>query len=267
MTFTIITPNFNGGRFLAETLRSVTDQRDDGVALQYIVVDGGSRDGSLEIIRQYGDRIDLAICEPDRGPADAINKGLLAATGDMVGWLNSDDVYREGALARAAAAMDSAPSAALCFGRCRIVDETGREIRRGVTRFKEAFFPFSSRFAIQSINYVSQPAMFFRRRAAEAAGPLRGDLRAAFDYEFLLRLWRLGGARRIPGPPVADFRWHPSSISGAHFRLQFQEEFEAARADAGPWSPQTALHRLVRWGIVTAYTRMTRRSQSAGHPA
>jgi GT2 family glycosyltransferase len=194
--------------------------------------------------------------EPDRGPADAINKGLLRATGDIVGWLNADDLLYPGALERVAEAMACHPERALCFGHAVIVDEGEREIRSGITRFKEMFFPISSRFAIQCINYVSQPATFFRRSAVERAGRLRQDLQAAWDYDFVLRLWRHGGAARIGKPPLAAFRWHEASISGRHFRKQFREDWEVAARDAGRFSLQSLLHLGVWWGIVGAYSWM-----------
>ncbi|HMP98042.1 MAG TPA: glycosyltransferase family 2 protein, partial [Kiritimatiellia bacterium] len=205
---TVITPNWNGERFLERTLESIREQRNRGVALEYIVVDGGSTDRSREILAAYRDAIDVLIVEPDQGPASAINKGLRRANGDVVAWLNADDVYAPDALTRVVAACAAFPERALGFGRCRIIDEEDREIRRGITRFKEAFFPFSSRFTIQCINYISQPAMFFRREAMLRVGGLREDLKAAWDYEYILRLWRCGGGFVIPGPPLADFRWH-----------------------------------------------------------
>lgn len=263
MKITVITPNFNGGRHLEACLRSVRAQRAEGVELEHIVLDGGSRDDSHTILERHRAEIDRLIIEPDRGPADAINKGFRLATGELVGWINADDVLAPGALARVIDTARRRPKAAFYFGRCRIIDEEDREIRRGITRFKEAFFPISSRFVFQCINYISQPATVFRRSAVEAAGPLRDDLKAAFDYEFFLRLWRQGGAVRVPGPPLADFRWHATSISGQHFARQFREEYEAARADAGRFAPQTLIHLFVRWGIVGCYTWMTR-AQRAG---
>jgi len=256
MKFTIVTPNKNGGRFLEETIRSVISQKESGVDLEYIVIDGGSTDDSLKIIRCYEEDISQIISEPDRGPVSAINKGLRLASGEIVAWLNADDRYLPGALKRVVQVMAVHANRALCFGACRIIDEEGWEIRRGITRFKEAFFPISSQFTIQCLNYISQPAMFFRRSALEAAGPLREDMVAAWDYDFILRLWRQGGAAHVPGPPLADFRWHPGSISARKFAVQFQEEFEAAARDAGRLAPQTWIHGIVRWGIVGAYTLM-----------
>lgn len=256
MKFSIITANKNGGRFLEETIRSVISQKESGVDLEYIVIDGGSADDSLQIIRRYEKDISQIISEPDRGPVSAINKGLRLASGEIVAWLNADDRYHPGALKRVARVMAADTVSALCFGACRIIDDEGREIRRGITRFKEAFFPLSSRFTIQCLNYVSQPATFFRRSALEAAGYLREDLVAAWDYDFLLRLWRQGGAAHVPGNPLADFRWHSDSISARRFNIQFQEEFDAAARDAGWPAPQTWIHGIVRWGIVGAYTLM-----------
>ncbi|MCO6401016.1 MAG: glycosyltransferase [Verrucomicrobia bacterium] len=262
MKISLITPNWNGARYLDACLRSIQQQRESGVELEHLVVDGGSTDGSLQIIERYRDSIDQLIVEPDRGPADAINKGFRRATGELVGWLNADDVYYPDTLARVVAVAEKHPRAAFYFGRCRIVDDADREIRKGITRFKECFFPISSRFTFQCINYISQPATMFRRSAVESAGLLREDLKAAFDYEFFLRLWRKGGAVRIPGPPIAGFRWHSASISGQHFARQFKEEYEAARADAGRFSLQTLLHFGVRWGIVGSYTLMTRKTRT-----
>lgn len=260
LKISLITPNFNGARYLEACLQSVQAQRRDGVDLEFLVMDGGSRDGSLDILHRHCADIDVLVSEPDQGPASAINKGLARATGDVVGWLNADDYLFPGALARVRDTMARHPAAALCFGRCPIVDEGGAEIRRGITRFKEGFYPISFRFVFQCINYLSQPATFFRRTAVQAAGPLREDLRAAFDYEFFLRLWRQGGAVQVPGPePLAAFRWHPQSISGQHFARQFREEYEAARADAGRFSLQTLIHWGVRWGIVGSYALMARR--------
>lgn len=256
MKISVITPNYNGERFLDRTIRSVIGQRAHGVDVEYIFVDGESRDKSLEIVRGYGDAVTKTIVGKDTGPANAINKGLKVATGDVIAWLNSDDMYCDGALKRVAETMEAYPSRALCFGHCPIVDEDGKEIRVGITRFKEAFFPFSCRFMIQCINYVSQPAMFFRRSAFEKAGFLREDFKCAWDYDFMIRLWRYGGAVHVPGGALANFRWHSSSLSGQHFAVQFKEEWDVAVADAGRWSPQAWIHFGVRYGIVWSYNAM-----------
>jgi glycosyltransferase involved in cell wall biosynthesis len=256
MRFSIITPNYNGDRFLEQTLNSVISQAGDGIELEYIVVDGGSTDRSHAILEKYSSDIIHVIREKDSGPAEAINKGLALAGGDVLAWLNADDLYSPGTLHRVQRAMERRPEAAICFGGCPIIDEQGREIRTGITRFKEFFYPFSSRFTYQCLNYLSQPALFFRRRAFEQVGPLRQDMVAAWDYEFILRFWRHGDAVQVAGRPLAAFRWHDQSISGQNFSVQFQEEYAAVRADAGRFSVQTFLHFLVRWGIVGMYSLM-----------
>lgn len=259
MRISILTPNFNGARWLAQCMDGVLAQElAPGDELEYLFLDGGSTDGSLAIAESRRPRLAALVSEKDNGPADALNKGFRMATGDLVGWLNADDAYRPGALAAAAAAARRHPQAALFFGRCRIVDEEGRAIRGLPTLVKNACFPFSSRFLIQCINYVSQPASWFRRSALAAAGGLRADYRAAWDYDLTLRLWRQGGGVRIPGGPLADFRWHMGSIGGTHYERQFAEEWSIAAADAGRHSPQAAIHWFVWRGIVACYGLMNR---------
>ena len=117
MRFSIITPNYNGDRFLEQTLASVIRQRDDeDIDLEYIVIDGNSTDRSHEILDQYAADITILVIEDDTGPANAINKGLALATGDVIAWLNSDDLYYSETLKRVKQAMESAPDAAICFG-------------------------------------------------------------------------------------------------------------------------------------------------------
>ena len=265
MLFSIITPSYNSGHFLEETLQSILAQRNDGVEVELIVVDGGSTDNSHAILDRYAGELQHLIVEKDKGPANAINKGLALASGDIVAWLNADDLYYPGALRRVQSTFAARSDLVLCFGRCPIIDKQGVEIRRFITRFKESFFPISSRFTLQCINYISQPAMFFRREALQQAGLLREDMVAAWDYEFILRLHRLGRGGVIPGGPVSAFRWHESSISGQQFTIQFQEELDAAVADAGRFSLQAVIHHGVRWGIIAAYRLMaSRRNASSG---
>ncbi len=264
MRISVITPCLNAMPYIEDMFASVASQATDGLEIEHIVLDAGSSDGTRKWLEQHGSESARLIFEPDQGPADAINKGLALASGEVLAWLNADDLYAPEALRRVRDAFAGEPDAALCFGHCPIMDEAGREIRRSITRFKEFWYPLASRPMIQALNFVSQPAMFFRRSAFEQTGPLRTDLKAAWDYEFLLRLWRQGRALRIRRPELAYFRWTPSSISGQNFRQQFREEYEAAAADAGRWAPQVMLHWLVRWGIVGIYSLMAAGRTQAG---
>ena len=257
MRFSIITPSFNGGIFLEECIKSVLVQQHPDLEIEYIVIDGGSTDNSHHILTQYSNSINHILIEKDTGPANAINKGFRLATGDIIAWLNVDDFYFPDTLLRVQKFMIDYPDASCCFGSCPIVDEQGAEIRNNITRFKEFFYPFSSRFTYQCINYISQPALFFRGDAVRKIGYLREDMIAAWDYDFILRLWRQGAAERVKGDPLAAFRWHENSISGENFQIQFQEEYDAAKKDAGALSLQTGLHFLVRWGIVSIYSTMS----------
>lgn len=254
----VITPSYHSSKTLEATLRTVAMQREDGLEVEHIIMDGGSTDETAAIVARYAHADTRFISERDAGPADAINKGLKLATGEYLCWLNADDYYAPHALKRAVEALDAHPGKAFCFGHCPIVDADGKEIRRFITAFKEFWYPLSCRFMIRTLNYISQPAMVFRRSAFEAAGPLRTDLVAAWDYDLTLRLWRQGGGVRIKRPELAHFRWTPDSISGRGFRQQFAEEFDCVKQDAGPWALSTFLHRFVSWGIVFCYTQMAR---------
>ena len=255
MRFSIVTPNYNGEKFLAKTLDSILWQKNEGIDLELIVVDGMSSDGSIKILEKYALNIAHLIIEKDTGPANAINKGFALASGDIVAWLNADDLYFPGALQRVREIFERQEGLALCFGRCPIIDENGVEIRSFITRFKECFFPLSSQFTFQCINYISQPALFFSREAMVQAGALREDMVAAWDYDFMLRLWHSGGGAVIPGGPIAAFRWHEQSISGQNYQIQFKEELDAVIAALGRWKMQVLLHHCVRWGIVGAIQR------------
>ena len=117
MKFSIVTPNFNGERFLERTLRSILQQKEDGIDLELIVVDGMSSDGSRKLLEKYAGEISHLIIEQDTGPANAINKGLGLASGDVVAWLNADDLYFPGALLRVREMFERQKGLTLCFGR------------------------------------------------------------------------------------------------------------------------------------------------------
>src|SRR5512133_184424 len=185
---TVITPSFNQGAFIERTVRSVLGQRGD-FELEYLVMDGGSTDETLSILRRYEGRLRL-VSEPDRGQSDAINKGFRLASGDVLAWLNSDDTYAEGAL-QAVVETLSRTGARWCFGECRIIDEQDREIRRAVSRYKRWVSRGYGFRRLLSSNFIPQPATFFRRDLLDEAGPLDESLHLAMDYDLWLRFARL----------------------------------------------------------------------------
>jgi glycosyltransferase involved in cell wall biosynthesis len=180
-TITIITPSLNQAAFIERTLRSVLDQGYEN--LEYLVVDGGSTDGAVEVIERYADRLSWWVSEPDRGQTDAINKGLRRATGEIVGYVNSDDRLLPGALDAVAAAFAST-TRRWVSGACRIEDAGGR-----LERVWRPTPPQGRRFSwLVQPWAVPQPASFWRRELFSEHGPFREDLHYVFDTEFMLRL-------------------------------------------------------------------------------
>lgn len=250
MRITLVTPSLNQAAFLERTISSVLSQEGD-FELEYLVRDGGSTDGSAEILRRHADRLRYVI-EPDTGQANAINKGLREATGDVVGWLNSDDLLYPGALARVARAFSDRPALQWIHGRCEIVDEHDRPIRRWVSAYKHFRCRRYSRRSLLVENYVSQMTVFWRRSALERVGLLDESLHYSFDYEYWLRLSALGDPLYLEDR-IAAFRWYTSSKSGSSFERQFREDEEAFRRHAPRGALLRAHKKLRSAQIVTAY--------------
>ncbi len=183
----IVTPSFNQATFLEATIRSVLLQ--GYPELEYIVIDGGSSDGSVDIIRKYEKWLAYWVSEQDRGQGQAINKGFSRATGDIIAWLNSDDRYCRGALAEVARALNPEKGTAAMVGECARVTPEGRLINvirpKSLTRDDIIEWSFGE-------NLFYQPSCFMASRAVRAAGPIREDLHIAIDYEYWLRLMKFG---------------------------------------------------------------------------
>jgi glycosyltransferase involved in cell wall biosynthesis len=196
----ILTPSFDQGRFLRDCLDSVA--RQSYPRLEHVVVDGGSSDGSREILAAAGDAVDWT-SEPDRGQADAVNKAFARSTGEVVGWLNSDDgLFAVDTVERVVATFAQHPEAGVVYGDAALVDESGRIIRHHRSRWPTGSLPLASP--------IVQPAAFLRRSAIEAGEPLlRVALHRFLDYELWLRL-QARGVRFVHLPAVvAVDRDHP----------------------------------------------------------
>ena len=189
----------------------------DYESLEVLVVDGGSTDESVDVIRRYEGRLAWSVSEPDRGQAHALNKGFERAEGDVLGWLASDDALLPGAVARVVDELDRRQDALLVYGEALFVDEGGREL-----------FPLEPRpFDVEAMvracaNHVVQPGSLFRRRAWEAAGPLNEEGHYLFDFEFALAVARAGAVVRIPDR-LALYRVHPESKSGGGSLLKARD--------------------------------------------
>jgi glycosyltransferase involved in cell wall biosynthesis len=211
----VVVVSFNQARFLGEALRSVLEQEYE--PLEVLVVDGGSTDGSAELVAGFADRLAWWVSEPDRGQAHALNKALERAGGDVLGWLSSDDALLPGAVARVVDELERDRDALLVYGEALFVDEVGREI------FPLAPRPFDVEAQVRTCsNHVVQPGSLFRRRAWEAAGPLNEDGHYLFDFEFALRVARAGKVVRIPDR-LALYRVHPESKSGGGSLLKARD--------------------------------------------
>ena len=229
MRISVVTPSFNQADFIERTIRSVLAQRGD-FELEYLVVDGGSTDGTLDVLRRYGGQLRWT-SEPDRGQSDAINKGLRRATGEVLAWLNSDDTYEPGALATAAELLRPG-GPRWCFGDCKVIDEHDREIRRSVTRWKaHQARRYSYRRFLGAGNFISQPAVFFRRELLEEVGGLEDSYHLAMDYDLWLRFGRVAAPSYVPRT-LAAFRWHGASKSGGGYTRMAWEAFRAASRHA-----------------------------------
>jgi glycosyltransferase involved in cell wall biosynthesis len=179
----IITPSYNQGRYIEATILSVLEQGYPN--LEHIVIDGGSTDGTLDILDRYPHL--TVISEPDRGQADAVNKGLRLANGDIIGWLNSDDTYCPGALAGAAETIDPGKGVCIAMGRCAYIDEAGAPTG---TEHPSEFTGHRRVVEIWRGYTIPNPAVFFHRIVYEECGGLDETLYFALDYDLFCRYTR-----------------------------------------------------------------------------
>jgi glycosyltransferase involved in cell wall biosynthesis len=219
----IVTPSLGQAAFVERTVESVLSQRGD-FDLEYLVQDGGSTDGTLAILDRYRDRISLVV-EKDAGQADAVNRALRRARGEIVGWVNSDDLLRPGAVQAAVEAFRGRPDALWLHGRCDIVDEHDRPIRRPVVAYKDFRSRRHRMDRLLLENYVSQMTVFFRRSLLDRVGLLDASLRYTFDYDLWLRFAAIAPPLYLRRT-VAAFRWHTASKSGSSFEAQFAEDHQ-----------------------------------------
>src|SRR5687768_448734 len=160
----VITPSYNQGAFLEQTLRSVLEQ--DYPSVEYIVIDGGSTDDSVDVIRRYEHRLAYSVSEPDRGQAHAVNKGLLRASGEVVGWVNSDDMLTPGAIDRAVSALEKRAEVGVVYSDFDLLDDTSGGYRRVRTR------PATLVSLLRDGNVIPQPTAFARRSLLDEIGHL-----------------------------------------------------------------------------------------------
>lgn len=225
-SISLITPSFNQGPFIEETIRSVLLQ--GYPKLQYLIVDGGSRDGTVEVIRKYAPWLDYWISEPDRGQSHAINKGMMRATGQLANWLNSDDILAPGALWTVAEHFDATQPDDVLVGHGVIVDDKGRVVFAP----QQVELSFEVLLDWMSHSNFMQPSCFFPRTVAASIGFVDESLRYCMDVDLWLRLAKRCRFRRIPDC-LSFSKSHPDTKTNAERYLMHAEGMELIARNGG----------------------------------
>ncbi|AQG81585.1 glycosyltransferase family 2 protein [Spirosoma montaniterrae] len=238
-SISVITPSFNQGHFIRQTVESVLCQQYP--KLDYTIIDGLSTDNTLSILETYKSQLRL-IVEQDSGQTDAINKGLRSAQGEIVCWLNSDDYFLPGTLQAVGTYFAQHPSCLWLTGDCLIVDEEGTIIQQPIRYYKRLLRQLPVPVYLGLTNAVCQPATFWRRSIHAQLGYLDESLRYTMDYDWWLRL------KSIQPPvvlarPLTAFRIHKDSKGGSEFSRQFEEDYAVLTKYTSNTLTRTA-HRL-----------------------
>lgn len=256
----IITPSFNQAKFLRQTMDSVLSQ--DYPHVEYLVIDGGSTDGSLQIIQEYEGRLAYWESTPDKGQTDAINKGFGRAKGKYLAWLNSDDIYQPGAISEAVAYLEAHPEVGLVYGDCSFIDAEGQKI---------GDFPAAQTdFARLRRGYVHIPqqSAFFRADLWKKVGPLDPSFYFAMDYDLWVRIAREAPMIYLPGHHWASFRLHGDAKTIAADARCWPEMLRVHYREGGSWfSPivfKYGLRKLAAPFINWRRKRMFRKSKNEG---
>jgi glycosyltransferase involved in cell wall biosynthesis len=223
--FSIIIPSFNQGHFISETINSILNQSFKNI--EVLVIDGGSTDQTIEILKKYGDRIKW-ISEKDRGQTHAINKGIERVRGEIVAYLNSDDYYLVNTLETVAGIFYNRKDVQWVTGDYLIVDEHGKEIHSMVSKYKAVFRKRLSFNSLSVMNTVIQPSTFLRRSFVKELGLFNEELRYTMDYEYWLRAIQRSKPVVIK-EKLSVFRIHGMSKGGSQYKKQFDEEMLVAK--------------------------------------
>lgn len=225
MKISVITPSFNQGHFIKETIDSVLNSNYDDI--EYIVMDGGSTDDTVDILKSYGDRI-IWKSEKDNGQTDAINKGMNLATGDILCFLNSDDYYMADTISYVMDYFKNNNDAMWLSGDYKIVDENGEEIQGFVKKYKNLLKSFPNKMTLKVANYIIQPSTFWRKEVYKTIGPFDEKLNYVMDYDYWLRT-----IKKYPlyltKKKLCSFRIHGQSKGGFDFSKQFDEELKICK--------------------------------------
>lgn len=222
----IVTPSFNQAAYLEAAMRSVLEQ--NYPKLEYILVDGGSTDGSVEIIEKYASKLAFWVSEPDRGQTEAINKGFTRATGKYLAWLNADDRLNSNAVAEAVDFLEVHSDVGMVYGSADYIDAQGRVV---------GHFPAAQtdyRALRRGYVHIPQQGAFWRRDLWQQVGPLDPGFTFAMDYDLWIRLAKISKLQYLPRP-WAQFRLHTESKTLQNDQRAWDEMLKVHFREGGSW--------------------------------
>lgn len=224
LNISVITPSFNQGQFIEQTIQSVLNQNYPN--LEYIVMDGGSTDNTLSILKKYENKLKW-FSEKDKGQSEAINKGLKMATGDVVTWLNSDDYYLPHALKKVVEEFEENKEAQWVTGDYKIVDEKGKQIQSFIPWYKGLLRKHTTFNMLSFANFIIQPSTFWKKDIMKDVGYLKEEYHLCMDYDLWLRIMKKYPPTVISSP-LSVFRIHGTSKGKLQYGVQFKEEVQVA---------------------------------------
>jgi len=233
----IITPSYNQGQFIEATINSVLLQ--DYPNLEYIIVDGGSKDESAAIIKKYQDRLAWWVSEKDAGHSDAINKGFSHATGDILAWINSDDIYFPGAVTEAAAFLTDHPEVGMVYGNADLIDDQSKLI--GKFSAKQTDYKRLLRGSV----HIPQATTFFRADLWKQVGPLDNSLFYSFDYDLWVKMAKVMEIRYL-SRVWAKFRIHSQGKTVLNDDLCYPGMLQVHDREVGGWLSWLRIRYIVR---------------------
>ncbi len=249
LKFSVIIPSYNSAKFIGRAIDSILVQ--DYPDFECIVMDGGSTDGTLDILKGYGDRITWKTGR-DRGQSDAINKGFEISTGDIIAELDADDTYEKGCFQKVASYLEKNPGNQWVYGRCRVINDDGREMWKPVTWLKTVLQKRYSYNKLLLVDFIPQPAVFWRRGLIQEMGFFDINEHLVMDYEHLLRI----GKKYRPGfidDYLASWRIHTCSKSSMNSARRAREGLDAVKRYTDS-RVMVGLHYLTYFGIVLIYS-------------
>lgn len=211
----IITPSFNQGRFLERTIKSVLSQNYPNI--EYIIIDGGSTDNTVEIIKKYEHKLAYWVSEKDKGQSDALNKGFKKATGEIIGWQNSDDIYLRDSFLKALNTFNDHPKAEIVFGNTYMIDENDNIIN------ELRFTPFSLLTHLYEGMSISNQSSFWKKTVFDKIGMMNLQFQFSMDFEFFLRAKLNNINFKFIHEHLGSFRIHTESKTTSIFAIRNKE--------------------------------------------